>query len=49
MDDWPDRRDNDIGWAYASMASDDLSEGVTVVVCNDDGEALIREVQWGRP
>lgn len=49
MDNWPGRQDRDIGWAYVSIAGDDFSEAVTVIVCEEDGEARIRSLEWGRP
>jgi hypothetical protein len=46
LEDWPDKRPNDIGWAYVSIAGPGYSEAGTVVV-TDDGQ--IRDVEWGRP
>ncbi len=49
LDDWPDKRASDVGWAYLGIVGDDFIEGVTVVVAKIEGELLIREVEWGRP
>jgi len=49
MEDWPDRKPGDIGWAYVSISGSDFAEAVTVVVAEEDGEPKIREIQWGRP
>jgi len=49
MEDWPDKRPNDIGWAYAAIAGEGESEAVTVVVCDDGGDHLVRSIEWGRP
>lgn len=49
MEDWPDKRPNDVGWAYAAIAGEDGSEAVTVVVCDEDGRHAIRSIEWGRP
>ena len=45
----PDSRPEDIGWAYVVIAGDDFSEAVTVVVSREDGRAVVREIEWGRP
>ncbi len=39
----------DIGWAYTSIAYDGGGEAITVIVCNEQGKQLIREIEWGRP
>lgn len=49
MDEWPDKKPNDLGWAYVAISGDGASEGVTVVVSDHEGQALIRQVEWGRP
>jgi hypothetical protein len=49
LDYWPDKQRGDIGWAYASIAGEDFSEGVTVTVAEEGGNAVIRELEWGRP
>lgn len=46
---WPGKRPSDLGWAYVSIGGDVYSEAVTVVVTSEQGEAKIREVQFGRP
>jgi hypothetical protein len=49
MNDWPDKKPTDIGWAYASIYSEEEGEGVTVVVCAEKERYTIREIEWGRP
>lgn len=49
LDDWPDKRAGDVGWAYLGIVGDDFVEGVTVIVAKSEGELLIREIEWGRP
>ena len=49
MNDWPDKKPTDIGWAYASIYSEDEGEGVTLVVCAEKERYTIREIEWGRP
>ncbi len=39
----------DIGWAYTSIGYDGGGEAITVIVCNEQGKHLIREIEWGRP
>ena len=46
---WPGKRPSDLGWAYVSIGGDVYSEAVTVVVSSEQGEAKIREVEFGRP
>jgi len=50
LDQWPEKTDHDVGWAYVVI--DDAtssSEGVAVVVTLEDGQRVIPEVSWGRP
>jgi hypothetical protein len=49
IDDWPAKEKNDVGWVYVAMAGDAHSEAITVIVAEDNGELLIRSVEWGRP
>jgi hypothetical protein len=49
MDDWPDKREGDVGWAYVEIEGDGFLEAVTVIVATINDEPLIREIQWGRP
>lgn len=49
MTTWPGKQPSDLGWAYISIGGDVYSEAVTVVVTSEDGEARIREVEFGRP
>ena len=49
MQDYPDRQNNDLGWAYISMSGEDFSEAVAVTVCEEDNSKKIRELEWGRP
>lgn len=49
MDDWPDKRSSDVGWAYVSISGDDYAEAVTVIVSFEDDAMKIREIEWGRP
>lgn len=49
LEEWPDKRMGDIGWAYAAIAGEGFSEAVAVVVCDESGKHLVREIEWGRP
>lgn len=49
MTSWPGKQPADVGWAYVSIGGDLYSEAVIVVVTSENGEARIREVEFGRP
>ena len=49
MDYWPDKQPGDIGWAYVAMSGANFSEAVTVVVAQENGKSVIRQIEWGRP
>ena len=49
MTSWPGKQSGDIGWAYVSIGGDVYSEAVMVVVTSENGQARIREVEFGRP
>ena len=49
MEEWPAKRTDEIGWAYAAIADESESEAVTVVVFEEGGQHLIRSIEWGRP
>ncbi len=49
MTTWPGKQASDLGWAYVSIGGDVYSEAITVVVTAEQGEARIREVEFGRP
>lgn len=49
MDGWPSKQGRDVGWAYVAICGDGYSEAISVVVAEEDGREVIREVEWGRP
>jgi hypothetical protein len=49
LDEWPDRRSADIGWAYVAIGGERFNEAVAVVVTDVAGVGLIRSIEWGRP
>ena len=49
VNDWPAKQDGDVGWAYVALSNNYYSEAVAVVVAHEDGNSVIRELEWGRP
>ena len=49
MTDWPDKKNNDVGWAYVALVGEGFSEAVAVVVSNIDCNLKITSIEWGRP
>src|SRR5215203_2565044 len=49
LDDWPGKQKEDVGWAYVAIGGDTFSEAVAVVVALEQGQRVIREIEWGRP
>lgn len=49
MTSWPGKQPDDVGWAYVSIGGEAYSEAVIVIVTSENGEARIREVEFGRP
>ena len=49
LEEWPARREGDVGWAYVAISGGDYSEAVSVVVSREAGQFVIREIEWGRP
>ncbi len=49
MEEWPDRRPRDLGWAYVAIAGTGYSEAVTVIVEQELDLPVIRHIEWGRP
>lgn len=49
MDDWPGKKEYDLGWAYLALTGNGFSEAVTVVISREFSEMVIRDIEWGRP
>ena len=49
MTSWPGKQPSDVGSAYISIGGNVYSEAITVVVTWENGEPMIREVEFGRP
>ena len=39
----------ELGWLYVAIASDDISEAVSLSIGAADGRLHVRELEWGRP
>ena len=46
---WPGKERDDIAWVYVAISGDSFAEAVSVVIAHEDGQELIRSVEWGRP
>lgn len=49
MTDWPAKRDGEVEWLYVAIMGDSGSEGISVVVRQQDNQYSISSVEWGRP
>lgn len=49
LEEWPRKKKGDVGWAYVAMSGSNYCEGVAVVVMEESGSLLIRDIEWGRP
>ena len=50
MVDWPGRKPDEIGWCYLSVSTDEVSEGVSLVVARTPYNGYwITELEFGRP
>lgn len=49
MENWPEKRPSDVGWAYISLGGDVYSEAVTVIVTVEAQALRVRSVEFGRP
>ncbi len=50
LEEYANKQENDVGWAYCSICCDGYSEAVSVVVEKDaTGKLVIRSIEWGRP
>jgi hypothetical protein len=45
---WPGKERDDVAWVYVAISGDSFAEAVSVVA-REDGQELIRSVEWGRP
>jgi len=49
MEEWPGKKDDDIGWIYVSLSGSTFAEAVTVVVKKQNSSMAVRSLEWGRP
>jgi hypothetical protein len=49
LEDWPDKKNGDLGYVYVALTGAGFCEAVTVTLTTDNGQARIRELEWGRP
>ena len=49
LEKFPKKQSDDVGWAYVAISGKSFSEGVSVVVANESGRHVIRDIKWGRP
>ena len=50
MLDWPSRKNEEIGWCYFSLSSDEISEGISLVVARTPYNGYwLTEIEFGRP
>jgi hypothetical protein len=47
--DWPQKESKDIAWAYVAIVGNGFSEGIAVVVANEENKCVIKSIEWGRP
>ena len=51
LEEWPDKRWNDIGWIYVSLEGVvyPYSEGLYICVSRENGHLIVSDVTYGRP
>ena len=49
LEQWPDKREGDVGYVYVALTGDGFCEAVTVTLTTEAGNVRIRELEWGRP
>jgi len=49
MEEWPDKKENDVGWAYVGIIGDSAPEAVTVIIAETNEDLRVRALEWGRP
>jgi hypothetical protein len=49
MEGWAIRQTWDLGWAYVAIYGDGFNEAVSVIVSDQEGRPVIRDLEWGRP
>ena len=49
LEDWPDKRERDVGYVYVALNGNGFCEAVTLTLAREGDEIRIREVEWRRP
>jgi hypothetical protein len=49
LDDWPGKREADVGYVYVALTGNGFCEAVTVTLTTEAGKIRIRDLEWGRP
>ena len=49
MSQWRTKLPGDFGWVYVSIHGRDFNEAVAVIIADEAGRLVIRDIAWGRP
>jgi hypothetical protein len=49
QDNMPSLEPGDLGWIYVAITGTEFNEALTLIVTEEEGEARIRDIEWGRP
>ncbi|MGB3692934.1 MAG: hypothetical protein WBG70_02300 [Spirulinaceae cyanobacterium] len=49
LDDWPNKKEQDRGWAYVEFCFDGEVEGIAVIITQEIDRYVVSEIEWGRP
>lgn len=49
LEEWPARQEGDVAWVYVTIDGEGYVEAVYVLIAEEQGRFVIREIEWGRP
>lgn len=49
MEEWPDRKENEIGWVYVGIEGEGASEAVIATIAKTEAGLKVSHIEWGRP
>jgi hypothetical protein len=49
LEDWEEKLESDIAWAYCSIVGLDYDEGISAVITREGTGFKLRDIEWGRP
>ena len=49
LEDWPGKQNGDLAVVYVALTGASFSEAVTLTLVQQGEDALIRQIEWGRP